>query len=85
METTHLLFQQAEAMEIMKEFVVQTQAWGPFSEGKCDIFKEKTLSTIAKKYGKTTAQVMLRWNIQRGVIVIPKSVHKERTEENFKI
>ena len=82
---THPLFQQTEAMEIMKEFGVQPQAWGPFAEGKQDIFNNETLSTIAKKHKKTTAQVMLRWNIQRGVIVIPKSVNKERIEENTDI
>jgi diketogulonate reductase-like aldo/keto reductase len=81
----HPFFQQTEAMKTMKEFGVQIEAWGPFAEGKKDIFQNGILSRIAAKYGKTTAQVILRWNVQRGVIVIPKSVHKERIAENINI
>ena len=61
------------------------EAWGPLAEGKHGIFTNETLSAIAQKYGKTVAQVVLRWNTQRGVVIIPKSVHKERMEENLNI
>ena len=81
----HPFFQQPEALENMKNLEIQPEAWGPFAEGKFGIFTNETLSNIAKKYGKTVAQVMLRWNVQRGVVVIPKSVHRERMEENFNI
>ena len=69
----------------MKELNVQPEAWAPFAEGLKGMFTEPVLLEIAKKYGKTPAQVILRWNVQRGVIVIPKSVHKERMEENLAI
>ncbi len=69
----------------MKEFDVQMEAWGPFAEGKFGIFQNEILKEIAKKYEKTTAQVILRWNIQRGVVVIPKTVKKERMKENFDV
>ncbi len=81
----HPFFQQADALKNMEEFKVQPEAWGPFAEGKFNIFSNETLLDIAKKYGKSVAQVALRWNIQRGVVVIPKSVHKERMEENLDI
>jgi diketogulonate reductase-like aldo/keto reductase len=81
----HPFFQQTAAMKTMKEFGVQIEAWGPFAEGRKDIFQNEILSKIAAKYGKTTAQVVLRWNVQRGVVVIPKSVHKERIAENINI
>lgn len=81
----HPFFQQTQAMQTMKEYDVQIQSWGPFAEGMNNIFQNENLVEIGKKYGKTTAQVILRWNIQRGVIVIPKSVHKERIEENFNV
>lgn len=81
----HPFFQQKEAMEVMKEFDVQIEAWGPFAEGQKDIFNQELLKEIANKYNKTTAQVMLRWNIQRGVVVIPKSVHQARIQENMNI
>lgn len=81
----HPFFQQEEALKLMKEYGVQPEAWGPFAEGKHDIFKHPILSSIGRKYGKSAAQVALRWNIQRGVIVIPKSVHKERMEQNMDI
>ena len=81
----HPFFQQADALKNMEEFKVQPEAWGPFAEGKFNIFYNETLLAIAKKYGKSVAQVALRWNIQRGVVVIPKSVHKERMEENLDI
>ncbi len=81
----HPFFQQTSAINVMKEFGVQAEAWGPFAEGKFGIFQNEILTEIAQKYGKTSAQVILRWNVQRGVVVIPKSVKKERMEQNFDI
>lgn len=81
----HPFFQQKEALETMHEFKVQPEAWGPFAEGKYGIFQNEVLNAIAKKYGKTAAQVILRWNVQRGVVVIPKSVKEERIKQNFDI
>lgn len=81
----HPFFQQEDALKLMKEYGVQPEAWGPFAEGKHDIFNHPILSSIGKKYGKSAAQVALRWNIQRGVVVIPKSVHKERMEQNMDV
>ena len=81
----HPFFQQKDALKVMKEYGVQLEAWGPFAEGKNNFFKNPILAEIAAKYGKSVAQVALRWNVQRGVVVIPKSVHKERIQENFKI
>ncbi len=81
----HPFFQQTEAIDTMKEFGVLPEAWGPFAEGSKGIFSNSVLSEIASKYNKTTAQVILRWNIQRGVVVIPKTVRKERMIENFQI
>ena len=69
----------------MREWKVQPEAWAPFAEGLNGMFTEPVLIEIADKYGKTPAQVILRWNVQQGVIVIPKSVHKERMEENLGI
>lgn len=81
----HPFFQQPNALELMKEYGVVPEAWGPFAEGKHGIFTHPILSGIGEKYGKSAAQVALRWNIQRGVVVIPKSVHKERMEQNIDI
>lgn len=81
----HPFFQQKEALATMREFKVQPEAWGPFAEGKYGIFQNEVLNEIAKKYGKTAAQVILRWNVQRGVVVIPKSVKEERIKQNFDI
>lgn len=81
----HPFFQQEKALAVMKEFGVQPEAWGPFAEGKHGIFTNPILTEIAAKYGKSTAQVALRWNTQRGVAVIPKSVHKDRMEQNIDI
>ena len=81
----HPFFQQKDALKVMKEYGVQPEAWGPFAEGKNNFFKNPILAEIAAKYGKSVAQVALRWNVQRGVVVIPKSVHKERIQENFNI
>lgn len=82
---THPFTQQAEAMRIMKTFGVQIEAWGPFAEGRNNLFTNPVLAGIGRKYGKSVAQVVLRWHLQRGVVAIPKSVHKERMEENFAI
>lgn len=81
----HPFFQQENALSLMKEYGVQPEAWGPFAEGKHGIFAHPVLTAIGEKYGKTSAQVALRWNVQRGVTVIPKSVHKERMEQNMAI
>lgn len=81
----HPFFQRGKDMETMKEYGVQIEAWGPLAEGQKNIFQNGTLAGIGEKYGKTVAQVILRWHIQRGVVIIPKSVHKERIEENFNI
>ena len=81
----HPFFQQKDALKVMKEYGVQPEAWGPFAEGKNNFFQNPILAEIAAKYGKSVAQVALRWNVQRGVVVIPKSVHKERIQENFDI
>lgn len=81
----HPFFAQTDAMENMKEFGVQPEAWGPLAEGQHGIFTNPVLTEIGKKYGKTAAQVSLHWNTQRGVVIIPKSTHKERMEENLNI
>lgn len=81
----HPHYQRQEDLALMKELGVQPQAWAPFAEGLKGMFTEPVLAEIAKKHGKTVAQVILRWNVQQGVIVIPKSVHRERMEENLNI
>ncbi|RAS73178.1 aldo/keto reductase [Priestia endophytica] len=82
---THPFCQQIESAELMKENNVQIESWAPFAEGKNDIFQNEVLVTLAKKHNKSVAQVILRWLTQRGVVVIPKSVRKERIIENFNI
>ncbi len=82
---THPFHQQIETHKFLKENNVQIESWGPFAEGRNDIFKNELLLSIAGKYKKTVAQVILRWLTQRGVVAIPKSVHKERIAENFNI
>jgi len=82
---THPFCQQVEAAAFMKEVGVQIQSWGPFAEGKNDLFTNAVLAGIGKMHGKSVAQVVLRWLLQRGVVAIPKSVRKERMEENFRI
>ena len=64
---------------------MQIESWGPFAEGKNKLFHNELLASIGKKYNKSIAQVVIRWLTQRGVIAIPKSVHKERMEQNFNI
>ena len=81
----HPFFAQAEALENMKAYGVVPQAWGPLAEGKHGIFTDPELTAIGCKYGKTAAQVALKWNAQRGVSIIPKSVHVDRMEQNIDI
>lgn len=81
----HPFFQQENALALMKEYGIHPEAWGPFAEGRHNIFTHPVLTDIGRKYGKTAAQTALRWNIQRGVTVIPKSVHKERMEQNLAV
>ena len=81
----HPFFQQKAAFEFMKEYQIQPEAWAPFAEGQKNLFSNEVLSGIGAKYGKSAAQVVLRWNYQRGVVTIPKSVHKERMEQNISI
>lgn len=81
----HPFFQQSEALNVMKDYSIVPQAWGPLSEAQRDIFNHKLLVKIAQKYEKTVAQVILRWHFQRGVATIPKTIHPERMEENLDI
>lgn len=82
---THPHNQQKAAHEWMNKYGVVHEAWAPFGEGRGGLFTDPVLEKIAAKYGKTTAQVMLRWHIQRGIVVIPKSTHIERMKENFDV
>ena len=82
---THPFHQQIETHQFLTDNNVQTQSWGPFAEGKNDIFNNETLKTIAESHNKSVAQVILRWLVQRNIIAIPKSVRKERMVENFDI
>ena len=82
---THVFQQQKQAKEYMKKYGTQIESWGPFAEGKNDLFTNPTLAEIGGKYGKTVAQTALRFLIQSGVVVIPKSTHKERMEENLNV
>lgn len=82
---THIFNQQKNLMQWTEKYDIRLEAWAPFGEGRKGTFDNSVIQGIAEKYGKTTAQVMLRWNIQRGVIVIPKSTHFERMQENFDV
>lgn len=82
---THVFNQQVKAQEIMESYGTQIMSWGPFAEGRNNFFTNDTLMAIAGKYGKSVAQVALRFLIQRNVVVIPKSTHKERMAENFDV
>ena len=82
---THPLFARVEDHKWMEKYGVAHEAWAPFGEGRGGLFENETLKAIGEKYDKTTAQVMLRWNIQRGVIVLPKSTHKERMIQNLDV
>jgi 2,5-diketo-D-gluconate reductase A len=82
---THPFNQQIETQKFLQENKVQIESWGPFAEGKNNIFENELLRSIAGKHQKTVAQIILRWLTQRGVVAIPKSVRKERIVENFKV
>lgn len=82
---THPFYQQIESAAFMKEQGVQHQSWGPFAEGRGNMFGNEVLTSIAGKHSKSVAQVVLRWLVQRDIVAIPKSVHKERIVENFDI
>ena len=81
----HPYFTQENALATMKKYNIAPEAWAPLGGGRYGAFHEGLLLEIASAHGKTVGQVMLRWNIQRGVVVIPKSTHPERIEENFNI
>ena len=81
----HPFFQQQLNLDTMKEYGVVPEAWAPFDEGLHNFFADPILSEIGRQYGKSAAQVALRWNIQRGVVVIPKSVHEDRIRQNLDI
>lgn len=81
----HPFCQQVELRKVMEEYQIKPMAWAPFAEGMNQIFTNPILSGIGEKYGKTPAQVILRWLNQEGIIAIPKSVHQERIEENFAV
>lgn len=82
---THPFFQRSADQDIMRKHGIQIESWGPFAEGKNDLFKNPTLMGIAAQHGKSVGQVVLRWLTQRGVVVIPKSVRPERMRENMNI
>jgi 2,5-diketo-D-gluconate reductase A len=82
---THPFFQRADYQDLMREHGVRIQSWGGFAEGRNDLFTDPLLTGIGEEYGKSVAQVVLRWLTQRGVVVIPKSVHAERMAENFDV
>ncbi len=82
---THPFCQQIESHNLMKENNIQIMSWGPFAEGKNNMFQNEVLVSIAKNYNKSVAQVILRWLTQREIVAIPKSIHKERITENFNI
>lgn len=81
----HIFNQQKQMKEYADKYGIQLEAWAPFGEGRKGTFDNETVMAIGKRYGKTPAQVMLRWHIQRGIVVIPKSTHRERMEENFNV
>lgn len=82
---THVFCQQQEAQAIMQEYGTQIMSWGPFAEGRNNLFSNPVLKEIAERYDKTIAQVALRWLLQRGVVIIPKTTHIERMKENLDI
>ena len=82
---TNIFFQQKKAQEVMEEKGVQMESWAPFAEGRGNLFGNPVLKGIGEKYGKSVAQVVLRWQIQRGIVCIPKSVKKERMEQNIQV
>ncbi|GAB4237597.1 MAG: aldo/keto reductase [Acidobacteriota bacterium] len=82
---THPFYQQEPAQRFLRQHGVQHMSWGPFAEGRNDVFQNPVLLSLAEKHRRTVAQVILRWLIQRNIVAIPKSVHPERIEENFQI
>ena len=82
---THPFFVQEAANQFMKKENIQHEAWAPFAEGHNDIFHNAELTEIAQAHGKTVGQVILRWHLQRGVVVIPKTIHRERMVENISV
>ena len=82
---THPFNQQTDAKKWMEKYGVQIEAWAPFGEGRKDMFSNPVLNEIAAKHKKSAAQVILRWHLQRNVVVIPKSVHIERMKENLDV
>jgi diketogulonate reductase-like aldo/keto reductase len=82
---THPFNQQVEARKVMDEYKVQHEGWAPFAEGRQNLFTNPELQAIADRHGKSIAQVVLRWNVQRSIVVIPKSTHKERIIQNLDI
>ena len=82
---THPFHQQVEAQALLQEYQIQTEAWGPFAEGKNGLFQNALLAGIGLKHGRSIAQVVLRWLIQRGIVAIPKSVRRERLAENLAV
>jgi diketogulonate reductase-like aldo/keto reductase len=81
----HPFHQQMDAQTLLQQHNIQTEAWGPFAEGKNGLFQNEVLDAIGRKHGRSIAQIVLRWLVQRGVIAIPKSVRKERMAENFTV
>ena len=81
----HPFLQQKDAQKVMKEYDVKVESWGPLAEAKHGILEDEMLNKIAAKHNKTVAQVILRWHLEQGIIIIPKSVRKERMEENFDV
>jgi 2,5-diketo-D-gluconate reductase A len=82
---THPFHQQTDTQQFLQEQGVQIESWGPFAEGRNNLFQNELLLSVGSKYDKSVAQVVLRWLIQRGVVVIPKSVRRERIVENFNV
>lgn len=82
---THPFHQQNDTQQFLAENNVQIESWGPFAEGKNNLFQNELLTSIGQKYNKSIAQVVIRWLMQRGVVTIPKSVHKERMKENLNV
>lgn len=81
----HPFYQRDEELSLMKEYGIQPEAWAPFAEGMNGMFSNSVLTEIAAKHKKSVAQIILRWDIQRGIVIIPKSVHKNRMEENIDV
>ena len=81
----HPFLQQKDAQKVMKEYGVKVESWGPLAEAKHGILEDEMLNEIAAKHNKTVAQVILRWHLEQGIIIIPKSVRKERMEENLNV